>query len=119
MYIICVFISGPKAAVAMSDKHNIIMHISGRRLPGLSQQSHSTAENISLTSSNKSFVPSPKVETSNDKVKKSDSFKNTCGSEAELLELGSDSDDNIQVHGARERNSQKRKVIVLDSDSDD
>lgn len=113
------FISGPKAAAAMSDKHDIIMHISGKSLPTLSQQSHNTAGNISLTSSNKRSVPSPKIEKSNKKVKKSDGLEVMYVSKAEVLDLRSDSDDNIQVHGAGKRNSQKRKVIVLDSDSDD
>lgn len=111
------FISGPKAAAAMSDKHNITMHISGKSVPTLSEQSHNTAGNTKVTLSSKCFVQSPKIETYK-KVKKSDGLEMMCVSKAEVLNLTLDTDDKIQVHGARKRNSQKRKVIVLDSDSD-
>ncbi|XP_021932039.1 ATP-dependent DNA helicase Q1-like isoform X2 [Zootermopsis nevadensis] len=108
---------GPKAAAAMSDKHNITMHISGKSVPTLSEQSHNTAGNTKVTLSSKCFIQSPKIETYK-KVKKSDGLEMMCVSKAEVLNLTLDTDDKIQVHGARKRNSQKRKVIVLDSDSD-
>lgn len=115
------FISGPKAAAVISDKHNIIMHISGKSLPPpSSEESHKTARKISLTSNNKSFAPYPKMETSNETVTKSGSLKTMCVPKVEVLDQRIDSDDDIQVCGVEKRNSpQKRKVIVLDTDSDD
>jgi hypothetical protein len=114
------FISGPKAAAAMSDKHNIVMYVSGKSLPTLSKQSHITTGSLSVTSSNRGCVSPPDIETFHKKnVKKPDSLEVICISEAEFLDLRSDSDDNIQVHGAGKRYSQKRKVTVLNSDSDD
>jgi hypothetical protein len=115
------FISGPKAAAAaISDKHNIIMHISGKSLPPpSSEESHKTARKISLTSNNKSFVPYPKMETSNETLTKSGSLKTTCVSKVEVLDQRIDSDDDIQFCGVEKNCSRKRKVVVLDTDSDD
>jgi hypothetical protein len=119
VYIIFGFISGPKAAAAISDKHNIIMHVSGKSLlPPSSEESHRTARKISLTSNNKSFAPSPKMETLNKTVTKSGGLKTTCVPKVEVLDQRTDSDDD--VCDVEKRNpSQKRKVIVLDTDSDD
>jgi hypothetical protein len=105
----------------MSDKHNIIMHISGKSLPPpSSEEIHKTAGKISLTSNNKSFAPSPKMETLNKTVIKSGSPKTPCVSKVEILDQRIDSDDDVQVCGVEKRNSSwKRKVIVLDTDSDD
>jgi hypothetical protein len=115
-----VFISGTKAAAAVSDKHNIIMYISGKSLPPpSSEESHKTARKISLTSNNKSSAPDPKMEALNKKVTKSGSLKTTCIPKVDVLDQRIDSNDDIQVCGVEKRNSQKRKIIVLDTDSDD
>lgn len=115
------FISGPKAAAAMSDKHNIIMHISGKSLPlSSSEESHKTARKIPLKSNNKSLAPYQKIETFNETVTKSGSLKTTCVPKVEVLDQRIDSDDDIQVCGVEKRSSsRKRKVIVLETDSDD
>ena len=110
-------ISGPKAAAAMSDKHNIIMYISGRSLP-TSEQRHKTAREISLMSNNKSSVPSPKIDTLKKKLQKSDSLKTMCVAKAEVLDLTLDSDVQVSCIAAG-NSSSKRKAVVLDSDSDD
>jgi hypothetical protein len=122
VYIISVFVSGPKAAAVISGKHNVIMHISGKSLtPPSSEESHKTAAKISLTSNNKSFIPSPKMETLNKTVTKSGNLeKTTCVPKVEALDQRMDSDDDVQVCGVEHRNPvRKRKVIVLDTDSDD
>jgi hypothetical protein len=115
------FISGPKAAAAVSDKHNIIMYISGKSLPPPSlEEKHKTERKISLTSNNKLFAPSSKMQTLIKTVTDSDRCKTTCVSKVEALDRRIDSDDDIQICVVEKRNaSQKRKVIVLDSDSDD
>ncbi|PNF25033.1 ATP-dependent DNA helicase Q1 [Cryptotermes secundus] len=112
---------GPKAAAAMSDKHNIIMHISGKSVPLLSsEESHKTERKIPLTSNNKSLAPYQKIETLNETMTKSVSLKTTRVPKVEVLDQRIASDDDIQVCGAEKRRSSwKRKVIVLDTDSDD
>jgi hypothetical protein len=101
----------------MSDKHNIIMYISGRSLPN-SKQSHKTAGKMSLMSNDKTFAPSPKMDALKKAVEKSDSLKTMCVAKAKVLDLTLDSD--IQVsHIVGENSSSKRKAIVLESDSDD
>jgi hypothetical protein len=112
------FISGPKVAAAMSDKHNIVMYISGKSLPTLSQQSHKTAEKITVTSTNRTFPP-PNVETSNIKLKKSHNLKPICVLKADVVDLNSDSDSDLRVCDGRGSSSRKRKAILLSSDSDD
>jgi hypothetical protein len=112
-----VFISGPKAAAAMSNEHNIIMYISGRSLP-TSEQSHKTAGKISLTSNNKTSALSPKMDTMRKKLQMSCSLKTTCVAKAEVVDLTLDSD--VQVsHVVGGNSPNKRKAFVLDSDSDD
>jgi hypothetical protein len=118
VFIISMFISGPKAAAAVSDKHtsNIIMYISGKSLP-TSEQSHKTAGKIPLTY-NKTSAPSPKMDTLKKTVEKSDSLETMCVVKTEVMDLTLDSD--VQVsHIVGGSSSSKRKAIVLDSDSDD
>jgi hypothetical protein len=120
VYIISAYISGPKAAAAISNKHDIIMYISGKSLPPpSSEENHKTGRKISLTSNNISFAPFPKMETLNKAVKDSGRLKTTCISKVEALDPRIDSDDDLQFCGVEKRNSQKRKIIVLDTDSDD
>jgi hypothetical protein len=117
VFIISVFISGPKAAAAMSNEHNIIMYIRGRSLP-TSEQSHKTAGGISLTSNNKTSAPSPKVDPLRKTVQMSHSLKTVCVAQAEVVDLTLDSDVQVsRIVGGNSRS--KRKAIVLDSDSDD
>jgi len=112
-----VFISGPKAAAAMSDEHNIIMYISGRSLP-TSEQSHKTAGEISLTSHSKTSAPSPKMDTLRKTVQTSGSLKTVCVAKAEVVDLTLDSDAQVsRIVGGNSRS--KRKAVVLDTDSDD
>jgi len=112
-----VFISGPKAAAAMSDKHDIVMYIRGRSLPTL-EQSHKTAGEISLTSNSKTSAPPPKMDTLRKTVQMSGSLKTMCVAKAEVVDLTLDS--NVQVSRIVGGNSlSKRKASVLDSDSDD
>lgn len=117
VFIISVFISGPKAAAATSDEHNIIMYISGRSLP-TSEQSHKTAGEKSLTSNNKTSAPSPKMDTLRKALQMSGSLKTMRVAQAEVVDLTLDSD--VQVSRIVGGNSpSKRKAVVLDSDSDD
>jgi hypothetical protein len=97
-----------------------MMYISGKSLPPpSSEENHKTARKISVTSNNKLFTPSPKMETLNKTMKDSGRVQTTCVSKAEALDQRMDCDDDIQFCGVEKRNSQKRKVIVLDTDSDD
>jgi len=117
VFIISVFISGPKAAAAMSNEHNIIMYISGRSLPA-SEQSRKTVGEISLTSNNKTSAPSPKMDTLRKTMQMSGSLKTMCVAQAGVVDLTLDSD--VQVPRIVGGNSpSKRKAVVLDSDSDD
>jgi len=117
VFIISVFISGPKAAAAMSNEHNIIMYISGRSLP-TSEQSHKTTGAISMTSNNKTSAPSPKMDTLRKTMHMSYSLKTMCVAQAEVVDLTLDS--HVQVSRTVVGNSpSKRKAVVLDSDSDD
>jgi len=117
VFIISVFISGPKAAAATSNEHNIIMYISGRSLP-TSEQSHKTAGEISLTSNNKTSAPSTKMDTLRKTVQMSGGLKTMCFAKADVVDLTLDSD--VQVSRIVGGNSpSKRKAVVLDSDSDD
>jgi hypothetical protein len=111
------FISGPKAAAAMSDKHSIIMYVSGRSLPTL-EQSQKTEGKISLVSNNKISAPSPKMDTLKKAGEKSDSVKTMSIAKAEVLDQTLDC--NVYFSRTLEgHSSHKRKLIVLDSDSDD
>jgi hypothetical protein len=117
VFIISVFISGPKAAAAMSDTHNIMMYISGKSLP-TSEQSHKTAGKISLTSDNKTSALSPKMNTLRKTVQKSDSLNTTSVAKTEVVDLTLDSDVQVsRIVGGNSLN--KRKAVMLDSDSDD
>jgi hypothetical protein len=117
VFIISVFISGPKAAAAMSDEHNIIMYVSGRSLP-TSEQSHKTTGEKLLTSNNKTSAPSPKMDTLRKTLQMSGSLKTMRIAQAEVVDLTLDSD--VQVSRIVGGNSpSKRKAVVLDSDSDD
>ena len=113
--IISLFISGPKAAAAMSNEHNIIMYITGRSLP-TSEQSHKTAGERLLTPNNKTSAP-PKMDKLRKTMPMSCSLKTTCVAQSEVVDLTLDSD--VQVSRIVGRNSPtKRKAVVLDSDSD-
>jgi hypothetical protein len=100
----------------MSDTHNIIIYVSGRSLPTL-EQSHKTAGKIS-TSDNKISALSPKMNTLRKTVQNSYSLNTTSVAKTEVVDLTLDSDVQLsRIVGGNSLN--KRKAVMLDSDSDD
>ncbi|PSN46523.1 ATP-dependent DNA helicase Q1 [Blattella germanica] len=104
---------GPRAAAVVSEKHRIVMHIAGKNLSSNPRASSSNNSERKETKSDEKTTRSDQSKT-NLAIKNKKKIEKLCSVQINKnpVHISSDSDDFVETL------PQKRKAIVLDSDSD-